>query len=92
MRKIKEYFHMILTAFVCLAVSLFSKKSMKDPAGEKQAVSSSVKTYQASGCGENKNYRAEKSRERGFARFSPGDHLKKVFFWLQGPGDIPLPD
>lgn len=89
MRKIRKYFHMILTAVICFTVSLFRGKSekYKYENKEKQTVPSkvnkcgnSIRTgYESSSTDREKNF--------GYLFFSPGNILQKVFFWLQGPGD-----
>lgn len=87
MRKIKDYFHMILAAVVCLTTSLFSKKLMKNVGTENQVVSGDMKKCRHSGRMMYKKYGIERNNVQKYIRFSPGNLLKKVFFWLQGPGD-----
>ena len=87
MRKLRDYFDMIFTAVVCFVISLFSGKSVKDSMDKNQDVLSYAKRNRDSVPTEYGKCGTETEKRTETAYFSPGDFLKRVFFWMQGPGD-----
>ena len=96
MKDLKEYFKLVVTAVICFAVNLLSvKRNMRknekvfmivQAAGEKSAENfENVKSVSI--CGK-RGYSIKNRREAGnnFIR-KRRLFLKKVFFWLKGPGD-----
>lgn len=86
MRKLKDCFHMILTAVICFAVNLFSRKP-DNSAKENKVFLSCMKKSRNSVPLQYEKCGTETGKGSGSLSCSPGDFLKKVFFWLQGPGD-----
>ncbi len=87
MRKIRDYFDMIFTAVVCFVINLFSGKSVKNSMDKNQDVLSYAKRNRDSVPTECGKCGTETEKRTESVYFSPGDFLKKVFFWMQGPGD-----
>lgn len=90
MRKVKEYFHMIFAAVVFLAVSLFSGKVKKDEVNESGSVFPGMKKSAESACAVNRRDMDSKEVKAVFRLFPIKSYIKKIFFWLQGPGDMPF--
>ena len=77
MKKVRECFHMLITAVICLMVSMVPGKNVTAAIAENNVASEILST-----------------REKHMAdRFTQSvmDKMrrmwKKLFFWLQGPGD-----
>lgn len=87
MRKIRDYFDMIFTAVVCFVINLFSGKSVKNSMDKNHNVLSYAKRNRDSVPTECGKCGTETEKRTESVYFSPGDFLKKVFFWMQGPGD-----
>ncbi|MDO4273691.1 MAG: hypothetical protein Q4D16_08475 [Eubacteriales bacterium] len=99
MKNIKKYFNMIITAVICFAMSLVPGKKANARVfrllADGQAVSRNTKRKASDRRTENvfvmnhSNGSVFSSNGTGFKRSnSPHYYLKKVFFWLQGPGDM----
>ena len=87
MRKIKNYFHRFFTAVLCMLVNLFSGKNAENINVDEQILSSdpgeggrSVSMMIRS-AGELKKVSCKAAESKS------GGYIKKIFFWLQGPGD-----
>lgn len=93
MKKLKQYFKMIITAVICFAMSFVPGKKS---GAKTEKVLAQVNGQAVSGCN-------KKSRFHVFATvdvlgrlrsvsdvcgiFRRSSFLKKVFYWMQGPGD-----
>lgn len=98
MKNIKKYFNMIITAVICFAMSIVPGKKANARVfrllADGQAVSRNTKGKMSNRRTENvfamnnSNEFVFSSNGTGFKKSnSPRYYLKKVFFWLQGPGD-----
>lgn len=99
MKNIKKYFNMIITAVICFAMGFVPGKKANAKAArllaDGQAVSRNTKRKALHRRTDNvfmmnhSNVSLFSSNGREFGRSnSPDYYLKKVFFWLQGPGDM----
>lgn len=94
MKNLKEYFKLVITAVICFATNLLSGKNTIRKIGEVFTVG------QAGAVNRNNVYSMFHCENRGYVLKNEGRmvenfihkrslFLKKVFFWLQGPGDKP---
>lgn len=90
MKRLKEYFKMIVTAVICLTMSMFPGKNR-----EKIVKVLNGKTNTSAAASNNATQRMdnhaafpEMKNAAEYRRYRRYIRLKKVFFWLQGPGDI----
>lgn len=91
MKNFKKYFKMLLTAMICFAMCLVSGKN----------VTADVEKILADGqAGPNHTekdgllerslrnvFEVSKIEEEKKRKYKEGSFLKKIFFWLKGPGD-----
>ncbi|MDC7287222.1 hypothetical protein NXH76_05370 [Blautia schinkii] len=95
MKNVKKYFKMIITAVICFAMSLIPGKKANakviEVLADGQAVSRNTERNSVNTRTENVSVFSRSNenvtRQSNCRRL----YLKKVFYWLQGPGDrIPL--
>lgn len=91
MKNMKKYFKLMITAVICLAMSLVPGKNVNADVmavlSDGQAVSNNTK--RSTECSEHLKNAALNMQRRDVntERFKQGSFIKKIFFWLQGPGD-----
>lgn len=89
MKKIKSYFHLIFKAVICMLVNLFSGKNAEKMSAKVRNLSSDTAERNVFGmetdmCEENAGYPVKYC---GSGHSGRNCYIKKIFFWLQGPGD-----
>ena len=101
MKRLKEYFNVIVTAVICFFIGLAHEKGvhgeMVKVPGNGYAAGS--ETRGMSGCREDvcrghKKFHMSKIRNMDCVKNRKGKRprLRNVFFWLGGPGDRPHPE
>ncbi|MDO4336803.1 MAG: hypothetical protein Q4C91_01810 [Eubacteriales bacterium] len=91
MKNMKKYFKMMITAVICLAMSLIPGKNVKADVmtvlSGGQAVSNN--TERSTEYREHLKNAALNMQRRivNTERLKQGSYIKKIFYWLQGPGD-----
>ena len=89
MRKVRECFHMLITAVICLMVSMFPGKNITAATAEKNMVSEILSTREKSVTDRFAQNVMDKMRNLWISSYLKRNRMwKKLFFWLQGPGDI----
>lgn len=87
MRKLKNYFKLIVTAVICFFVSFISGKKENEEMKKVLAGGQAFSNHSSS----EKNEFVWKAENRRNSKFSfcnrYGQNFKKIFFWMQGPGD-----
>ena len=91
MKNVKKYFKLIITAVICFAMSLIPGKKANAKVvkvlADGQAVSRNTKRSSVNTKIENVSVFSSSNETKAHRSNSPGYYLKKVFYWLQGPGD-----
>ena len=92
MRTLKRYFKLLLTAVICFAMCFTARKNVMADTEEiltdGQAVSTHKEEEGVFPQKQKKRYvTVHKEEQAEKYKYRAGLFLKKVFFWLKGPGD-----
>lgn len=99
MKQLKEFFSMIITAVICFTMNVFSRKSEgKRIEGELTENQNAYMDCAGSVVADTETERILFYKNKGicfgknnymmYKKYSFSGFLKKIFFWLQGPGDL----
>ena len=89
MRKVQECFHMLITAIICLMVSMVPGKNITAAIAEKNINSEILSTGEKHVTDRFTQSVMDKIRYLWISSYLKRNRMwKKLFFWLQGPGDI----
>ena len=88
MKKVRECFHMLITAVICLMVSMVPGKNATVATVDGNVVSETLSTGKHSATDRFTQSFMDKVRGLWISSYLKRNRLwKKLFFWLQGPGD-----
>ena len=88
MKKVRECFHMLITAVICLMVSMVPGKNATAVIADGNVVSEALSTRDGRMSDRFTQKFMEKMRGLWISSYLKRNRLwKKLFFWLQGPGD-----
>lgn len=88
MKKVRESFHMLITAIICLMVNMVPGKNATAATINGNIVSESLSTRNHCTTDRFTQKYMEKAGRLWISRYLKRNHLwKKLFFWLQSPGD-----
>ena len=91
MKNMKERFHKLITVILCFLVSMVPKRDEVDASVIGQAVTASPVNGNAAGAATVSAENMDKDVNMWIVRNQKRHHMwKKLFFWLQGPGDTKL--
>ena len=89
MKKVRECFHMLITAVICLMVSMVPGKNVTAAIVENNAASEILSTRERHVADRFTQSVMDKMRSLWISSYLKRNRMwKKLFFWLQGPGDI----
>lgn len=89
MKKVRECFHMLITAVICLMVSMVPGKNVTAAIVENNAASEILSTRERYVADRFTQSVMDKMRSLWISSYLKRNRMwKKLFFWLQGPGDI----
>ena len=87
----KERFHKLITVILCFLVSMVPKRDELDVSVIRQAVTAPPVNGNAAGAATVSAENMDKDVNMWIVRKRKRHHMwKKLFFWLQGPGDTKL--
>ena len=88
MKKVRECFHMLITAVICLMVSMVPGKNVTAAIVENNAASEILSTREIYVEDRFTNIFMDKLSSLFISIYLKRNRMwKKLFFWLQGPGD-----
>lgn len=88
MKKVRECFHMLITAVICLMVSMVPGKNVTAAIVENNAASEILSTREKHMADRFTQSVMDKMRSLWISSYLKRNRMwKKLFFWLQGPGD-----
>ena len=88
MRKVRECFHMLITAVICLMVSMVPVNNVTAAIAEKNIPSEILSTRERHVTDRFTQGIMDKMRTLWISSYLKRNKMwKKLFFWLQGPGD-----
>lgn len=92
MKNLKKYWKMIVTAVICFLTGVFHKTTKNKNTSDMQNITEKNKVFSAgTDAMKSQNCRAAENSNQAavFSTRSRNRLLRDIFFWLQGPGDIP---
>mgnify|MGYP000002260060 FL=1 len=91
MKNMKERFHKLITVILCFLVSMVPKRDEVDVSVIGQAVTASLVNGNAAGAATVSAENMDKDVNMWIVHNRKHHRMwKKLFFWLQGPGDTKL--
>ena len=89
MKKVRECFHMLITAVICLMVSMVPGKNVTAAIVENNVASEILSTSEKHMADRFTQSVMDKMRSLWISSYLKRNRMwKKLFFWLQGTGDI----